>query len=193
MISVIIPYMYKTGWMYHQWLERCLDSLSKQTAKPQIIISQHDEERYIKKNYLLNEGLKRASGDVIWHCDADFELEDETVLERMEKELKEVIYPVFYSKLYKKMKIADGGLMIKKSVLDRHGPLDENLIGIGYVTFPILKWCMDNTQFDVREDFVVSHNGKGGIPKAHRETKMGLKELYAEVIEREQYKMFDMR
>lgn len=189
MISIIIPYMKHGDYEYH--LERCIDSLKKQTASIEIIVSKHEPEKYIRKNYLLNEGLKRSSGNIIWHCDADFTLEDMQILEKMSNELDEVIYPVFYSPKYKKMKIADGGLMIKRCVLEKHGPLNESAIGINYVTFPILKWCMNNTNFEIRKDFIVTHN-KGGRSRIDYKVRSRLKPIHNSVVNHKKYEMFDL-
>jgi len=195
MISVIIPYMYnsRSANKYHEFLKDCIKSLQRQTADIEIIVNEHKEEEHIRKNYLLNQGLRAAKGDIIWHCDADFTMDNQCVLEKAEGKLRETLYPVFYSRKYKKLKIADGGLMIRREVLERHGPLDETLFGISYVTFPLLKWCMDNTEFDVDPEFVITNNSIPSVKKAHKETRARLEPLYNEVIGRDEYQMFDVR
>ena len=191
MISVIIPYMADEH--YSKCLDACLESLEKQTAELEIIISEHKPERYIRKNYLLNDGFEKSSGNIIWHCDADFTIDDKNMLQVMSDRLDEVIYPIFYSEMFKKMKIADGGFFGRRSVLKKHGHLDEKNIGISYVTFPLLNWCMKNTSFNVYEDFVVNHVQHDRRKKIHTPTRARLKSLYARVIRRYEYKMFDMR
>lgn len=191
MISVIIPLMDK--FHYKKCVGECIDSLSQQSIELEIIVSEHKPQRFIEKNRLLNEGFKKASCDIIWHCDADFTLEDEYTLERAVDRLTDVVAPVFYSEKFKKMKIADGGLMIRRSVLERHGPLDEKLIGISYVTFPFLRWCMKNTDFKVCEDFIVTHRRFDSRKKIHHPTINKLRPLYKKTIDDKKYEMFDLR
>jgi len=193
MISIIIPFMADTEEHYEKCLERCLESLNRQTAKIEIIVSKHDTERYIRKNYLLNEGFKKSKGNIIFHCDADFTFDDPNALQVASDRLDEVIYPVFYSPKFKKMKIADGGFFGRRSVLKRHGPLDEKSLGISYVTFPLLRWCMNNTAFDVFEDFIVNHVEHRRFKKVHAVTRARLVGIYKNTIRKNDYKMFDMR
>ncbi len=190
MISVIIPYM-PDG--VTQTLNDCIRSLNEQTVKLQIIVERQDPDIYINKNKLLNSGLKKSKHDIIWHCDADFELEDNGILKKMVAKLNDVIYPVFYSQSHKKLKIADGGPLIRKQVLQRHGPLDESLVGISWVTFPFLKWCMENTKMKVAQEFYIKHNNGFGKKKGHQKTRSKLRSIYKEVTANEKYKMFDMR
>ena len=190
MISIIIPLM-RVG-NYEEKLEICIESLEKQTTDTEIIVSEHEPEKYIRKNYLLNKGFAKSKGEIIWHCDADYELEDKNILERMSKRLKEVIYPVFYSPWKKGYKIADGGPMVKREILGRYGMLDESSLGCNYVTFPFLKWCMENTDFEIARDFIVTHNlGRGG--RINYDTRSRLKPIYKETIERSEYEVFDLQ
>jgi len=193
MISVIIPFMADTEGHYQECLDKCLVGLSKQTAELEIIVSRHDTERYIRKNYLLNEGFKKSNGNVIFHCDADFTFDDPDALQIALNRLDEVIYPIFYSPKFKKMKIADGGFFGRRSALKRHGPLDKKALGISYVTFPLLEWCIKNTAFDVHEDFIVNHVEHRRFKKIHAPTRARLVSKYKNVIRKNEYKMFDMR
>lgn len=178
---------------YEKCIHECVASLERQTAKLEIIISEHPVDRFIRKNELLNKGLKKANCDIVWHCDADFTLDDKTVLERMVKRLDDVIYPFFYSAVHRKMKIADGGPLIRKNVLERFGPLDESAIGISWVTFPLLKWCMEKTKFQACIDFIVNHNHLYSVKKGHHKTRSRLRQIYKTTISDEKYKMYDMR
>jgi len=193
MISVIIPFMADTEGHYQKCLDTCLASLAKQTAELEIIVSKHDTERYIRKNYLLNEGFKKSTGNIIFHCDADFTIDDPQALQIAVNRLDEVIYPVFYSPKFKKMKIADGGFFGRRSVLERHGPLDGKALGISYVTFPLLRWCINNTVLDVYEDFIVNHVEHRRFKKIHAPTRARLLSAYQCTVRRNAYKMFDMR
>jgi len=190
MISVIIPFM--DVMHYGKCLKRCVDSLNKQTADLEIIVSEHKPEKFIRKNYLLNKGFEKAKFDIIWHCDADFTLKDKTMLDRMAARLKEVIYPVFYSRVHNKYKIADGGPLIRKDTLKRHGYLDESLLGISLVTFPLLSWCIKNAEFEVCQDFIVNHFHKISAKKVHSKTRSKLKKLYSNLVNSNEF-MFDLR
>jgi len=186
MISVIIPLMRLP--VYEKFLNGCIASLERQTCKPEIIVSEHPIEDKIRKNYLLNKGFERASNDIIWHCDVDFTIEDETLLERMAEKLTDVICPVFRSDISHLLKIADGGPMARREVFERHGPLDETLIGINYVTFPFLLWCMENTDFKVYDDFVITHNrAQGGPNKCDTGTRKKLKPVFEAAQSHQRY------
>lgn len=187
MISVIIPLMRLESYEMH--LEDCIKSLERQTCRPEIIVSEHGIEDHIRKNYLLNRGFEKAAGDIIFHCDVDFTIEDDTTLERMSERLTDVIYPVFVSDITHKLKIADGGTFARKSVLERFGPLDESLIGINYVTFPLLLWCMENTDFKVYNDFIIIHNKAQNPNKVHRPTKRKLVDLFKQTQANAKYDM----
>ena len=162
-------------------VRQCIESLKKQAADIEIIVEEQEVEEFINKNRLYNKGIARSSGEIIWFCDADYTLDDPNFLENMSDELDEVIYPCFYSRAKKDFKIADGGPMFKREVIERHGPLDESLIGISWVTFPFLKWCMDNTNFKYDKRFIINHhNFKIGRTR-HQKTSSKLRPIYKEV------------
>lgn len=157
-VTAIIPLMSVEP--YNSQVRDCWKSLQQQTVKPETVITLQPVENYIRKNKILNDGLKQANGNIIFHCDADYLFPDKTLIERMIEKLNEcdVIYPMFYSDVYKDYKIADGGFFGSKEILKEHGPLDESLIGIGYVTFPLLKWCLDNKKVHCSQDYVIELN-----------------------------------
>lgn len=160
MISVIIPLMPIEP--YATQIDVCLENLEKQTAEHEVILEKQEIKEYIEKNKLLNQGIKKAKGDIIWFCDADFILFDPDLLKGMETKLRkddlDVIYPMFYSIAHRGYKIADGSAFIKKDVLSKFGKLDESLIGIGGVTFPFLTWCLENTGFHCSHEFLIELN-----------------------------------
>lgn len=172
---------------YDTQVVTCLETLKQQTAELEVIVIKQKIERFIAKNTLLNKGVSKAKGDIIWFCDADFILHDETMLERMGKDLEDVIYPMFYSPVFEGYKIADGAPFIRKDVLSKFGKLDETLIGIGGVTYPLLSWCLDNTVFRCSPDYLLRINYMpytmimGKIPI---ETRERTKELVAKTDER---------
>ena len=183
MISVIIPLM-----PIPPYDAICLDAveaLQNQTVECEIIISRQKIEPHINKGKLLNNGIKRASGDVIWLCDADF-IAEPTLLERMVKKLSQtdVIFPMFYSPKYKQLRIADGAPLMKKKVLDQHGRFDETLLGISWVTFPFVKWCIDNTSIYVSDEFIIDINKAPQrlAGKRHWKTSGKLRGLYKETV-----------
>jgi len=170
-ISIIIPLMPKEP--YKTTVGNCIYSISKNNGvKYEVILQTQEVEQYINKNKLLNDGFAKAKGDIIWHCDADF-LIDETFLQRMSETLNgwalyegedeylsinlgyDVIWPMFYSNFAKGYKASDGGPFMKREVLERHGPLDESLLGISLVTFPFMKWCLENTKHYASTDLTI--------------------------------------
>ena len=178
-VSIIIPLMsvepYKTQ------VHDCWRSLQRQTIESETIITVQPVEKYIRKNKILNGGLKQATGNIIFHCDADYLFPDKTFIERMVKKLSDcdVIYPMFYSDVYGEYKIADGGFFGRKEVLEEYGPLDESLIGIGHVTFPLLKWCLDNKKVYCSQDYLIELNKTPfvkRVKKRHEKTS-GTKEM----------------
>jgi glycosyltransferase involved in cell wall biosynthesis len=160
-------------------------AIEGQTVECEIIVSKQEIEPYINKGKLINYGVGVASGDVVWFCDADF-IPEPTLLERMQNKLSQcdVIYPMFYSKKYKALKIADGGAFLKKSVLNKYGGFPETLFGISWVTFPFLRWCMDNTNFHCSSEFVVDINPapQRTAGKRHAKTSSNLRQLYRETV-----------
>jgi glycosyltransferase involved in cell wall biosynthesis len=152
----------------------CIHSISKNNGvKYEVILQTQEVEQYINKNKLLNDGFAKAKGDIIWHCDADF-LIDETFLVRMSDALNgyDVIWPMFWSNFVKGYKASDGGPFMKREVLEEYGPLDETMLGISLVTFPFMKWCLDNKKHYASVDLTVElqPTGKHDLHKVHRET-----------------------
>lgn len=179
MISVIIPLMSIPP--YGDQIGKCLRSLKRQSAEHEVIVEYQEPDCYIKKNKLLNQGIEKVKGDIVWFCDADFILDDPTLLERMEAGLNDVIYPMFYSPIFKGYKIADGAAFIRKDVLAQYGKLDESLIGIGGVTFDLLNWCMDNTNFQCSPEYLLRLNYFPSVKykdKAPQKTVDRTKELH---------------
>ena len=182
MISVIIPLMLLEP--YATQVKDCLKSLEKQTAERQVFVEIHQVQEYNEKNRLLNQGIEKAKGDIIWFCDADFLLPNADLLERMEVKLKEdnldVIYPMFYSDSFRGYKLADGGAFIKKDVLAKFGKLDESLIGISNVTWPLLDWCLDNIKLHCSTEFLIELNYEPFRVKgwANPEIKSEMKKRY---------------
>lgn len=189
MISVIIPLMPLKP--YDTQIVTCLESLKKQSAEHEVIVEEQKIERFIAKNKLLNQGVEKAKGDIIWFCDADFILHDDTLLERMETDLEDVIYPMFFSPVFEGYKIADGAPFIKKDVLSRFGKLDETLMGIGGVTFPLLSWCLSNTVFCCSSDYLFRLNYMPftmGLGKTQQVTRERTKDL----VEKTETELKDM-
>jgi len=185
MISVIIPLMpiepYDTIYM------DAVDALEKQTVECEIIVSKQDVDPFINKGKLLNDGIEKALGDVIWFCDADF-IPDATLLEMMEERLYkkrlDVIFPMFYSNVHKQLKLADGAPFMRRSVLDKFGKFNETHLGISWVTFPFLKWCLDNCEFFCSNEFIVdiNHTPQRLAGKRHSKTSGELRSIYKETV-----------
>lgn len=189
MISVIIPLMRHPE--YEEALECCLNSLGCQTAEHEVIISEHPIEPKIRKNYLLNRGFEKAKGDIIFHCDADLYFSNPNLLEGMEDALTDVIFPVFRSSINHKLKMADGAPFARRSVFEKHGPLDESLLGISYVTFPFFLWCLENVDTRAYPHFEVTHGFATHRGKRHIETKRKLQPVFEEVQAHDKYVYFD--
>lgn len=156
MISVIIPLMPIEP--YVSQIGDCIRDIKAQTAETEILVVNQKIHRYINKNKLLNEGFNTSHGEYIWHCDADFRLPDETLLERMKAKLEQdgidVIYPMFYSPNFKMLKIADGGPFMRRNVLEVYTPR-ETLLGISLVTFPLLEYCLNKRKFHCSPEFQI--------------------------------------
>ena len=173
MISVIIPLMPIRP--YDIQAERCAIALQQQEGVDiEILVQKQPIEKYINKNKLLNEGFEKSSGEYVWHCDADYLPGDNELLFRMatilEDKKLDLIWPMYWS-AYKYWKIADGGPFMKRSVLEKHGPLDESLLGAAGVTMPFVKWCIDNVKYFAHPSMWVrlqtpTYTGN----KIHRET-----------------------
>jgi len=172
MISIIIPLMPKEP--YKTTVGNCIYSISKNNGvKYEVILQTQEVEQYINKNKLLNDGFAKAKGDIIWHCDADF-LIDETFLLRMKNALSEydVIWPMFYSNFGKGYKASDGGPFMKREVLEQHGPLDETMLGISSVTFPFMHWCLEHKWHHASPELSIElqPTGKADHSKIHAPT-----------------------
>jgi len=194
MISVIIPYMGIEPYKFQ--LGKCISSIKKQTADIEIIVvKQKPVVEYIEKTRLLNEGVAKAKGNIIWFCDADFLLPDKTMLKGMEAKLKkdslDCIFPMFYSAVFSGYKIADGGPFMKKSKLKEFGKLDESLIGIGGVYFDLLEWILDNDNFYCDPEFLINLNyfpfttsGDKAPPETLKRTKSLIRRVKSEFKKR---------
>lgn len=185
MISVIIPLMPIEP--YNEQIDECVELLRKQTAKPEVIVAVQHVDKYINKNKLLNDGFSRANGDCIVHCDADFRYDDETLLERMEAKVKtegvDVIFPKFLSRVSGKMKIADGGPFVKRTELWKYGRLNEDLIGISWVTFPFLLYALKRMNFHCSDEFTIRVDQmRGGKGKRNGQTAKRMRPIYKEAV-----------
>ena len=185
MISVIIPLMpiepYKTQ------LVTCIDSLKAQNTDVDINVMEQPIEDYIHYNTLMNAGIRQAKGDYLYFCGADFILEDTTVLSRMQEKLDnsniDVIFTMFKSEVSKQLKIADGGVFTTKAIMENYGDLDESLIGISWVTFPFLAWCLGNINWYCNDRFVVTVDQRYfNRKKRHWKTSGKLRKLYKDTV-----------
>ncbi|OFW61318.1 MAG: hypothetical protein A2W01_11225 [Candidatus Solincola sediminis] len=187
MISVIIPLLPIDP--YDRVINDCIESLKAQTVTNEIIISkQPATDRYILKNMLLNQGFERATGDIVFHCDADFILEDRTTLERMQAKIKkegyDVVFPKFWSPRYDALKIADGGPCFRKITMFKHGPLKEDLKGISWVTFPFVSWCLEHTKYYCGDDITLTHQRTGGKGRRNGQTASTMRPLFKQTVKR---------
>lgn len=185
MITVIIPLMPIKP--YDTMVDECVELLRKQTAKPEVIVAVQQIDRYINKNKLLNDGMKKANGKFIMHCDVDFRLTDETLLQRMKEKIVkddlDVLYPKFVSQLTRKKKIADGGPMFTREGLWKVGKLDESLLGISYTTFPLLAYCLRYLRFDCTDDFMIEVlQAYASSKRQNGQTAKRLRPLYKETV-----------
>jgi glycosyltransferase involved in cell wall biosynthesis len=172
---------------YTEQLADCLKSIEKQTAKFEVFIVEQPVERYINKNRLLNNGFKKSKGDFVMHCDADFRLTDPTILQRMadkiEQDKLDCIYPKFHSRVYGELKIADGGPMFTQTALMKCYPLNENLKGVSWVTFPLLNYAVKNLKFHCSDEFVIEvDQQRGGVARRHGKTASMLRPVFKETV-----------
>ena len=185
MISVVIPLMPIDP--YDRVVKDCIESLNRQDAEKEIIIVQQNVEPYIMKNKLLNSGFSRSRGEHVFFCDADFTFDDPTFLSRMQAKLNDgydVVFPKFYSEVYRNLKIADGAPCFKRPVMSKHGPLKEELKGISWVTFPLLKWCLENTKYYCGDDIVLQHQRVGGKGKRNGKTGSAMRPIFKSTVKR---------
>lgn len=185
MISVIVPLMPIVP--YSEQIHECLELLTKQTAKTEIFVVEQPVERYINKNRLLNQGFRKSKGEFVFHCDADFRLRDETILERMaekiEKDGLDCIYPKFLSRVSGKLKIADGGPMFTQRAMLDCFPLDESLLGISWVTFPLLHRAVTKMKFHCSDEFVIEVDQmRGGVGRRNGKTGSRMRPIYKETV-----------
>ena len=185
MISVIIPYM--AIHPFPDLLPDLLDDLESQSVDIEIIVKEQKVGRFIKKNLLLNEGIKESHNNFIFFCDADMRLKPSLLgrmLMKIEQDNLDVIYPMFIS-IAGEPKIADGAPLFKKEVIMKHGKLDQYLVGIGGVTFPFLEWCIENVKIDCVRDYQVQIHEKRGRPdgkqRCPKETRVKLKKIKKEL------------
>ena len=156
MISVIIPYL---AYMpYKEQIKKTIEGLERQTADLEIIVSEQpivEKHTLIRVGKLQNEGLVKAKGDIIFHCDADILFNDETLLERMEIKLRDydVIYPLFWSATHKMYKLADGCPFMTREVREEYGPMNENDLGVSSGIFKFVHWLYHNKRFHASKEF----------------------------------------
>lgn len=175
----IVPYTEQIG--------DCLSSLKNQTAKTEVFVVEQPIERYINKNRLLNTGFKKSKGELVLHCDADFRFNDPTILERMADKISsdnlDCIYPKFLSRCSGKLRIADGGPMFTQRALLKSYPLNETLMGISWVTFPLLYHAVTNLKFHCSDEFVIDVDQmRGGVARKHGKTASKLRPLFKETV-----------
>jgi glycosyltransferase involved in cell wall biosynthesis len=189
MISVLIPYL---AYMpYKEQIKRTISDLERQTADLEIIVSEQEiKEKHTRicKGRLHNEGFAKAKGDIIFHCDADIIIEDETLLERMENKLREgfdVIYPMFWSVWHEMNKLADGHPFMTREVLEEYGPLNEDDMGISLVSFRLLHWLYYNKKFHASDEFLIALNTEPFTKhknKSDKATRLECRPIAVEVI-----------
>ena len=184
MISVIIPLMPIEP--YRTQVETCKDFIKKQDGDIEIVVMVQQESMFINKNSLLNDGIRESMGSYVFLCDADFILNDKSVLKRMQEKLDnghDVIFPMFRSEVTDSLKIADGAVFTTKDIMKRFGRLDESLEGISWVTFPFLKWCLDNVRWHCSDEFIIdvdqSHKSR---KKRHGATSSKMRPIYKNVV-----------
>lgn len=183
MISVVIPLMPIKP--YSTQVTKCQESILKQSAETEIIVVVQETSRYINKNRLLNNGVEKSTGGHVFFCDADFTFPDRTLLERMSEKDVDVIFPMFRSKRYGKLKISDGGAFMDRDTIKRFGQLDESLQGISWVTFPFLKWCLDNARWHCSDEFTITV-GQDYVSKKkrHGATSARMRPTFKSVVKR---------
>lgn len=185
MISVIIPLMPIEP--YRTQIDKCTASIRAQDADTEIVVMIQKESKYISKNILLNDGVNQSTGKHLFFCDADFILDDKSILRRMQRRLDwqqlDVIFPMFMSRVSGCLKLADGGVFTTRKLMKRFGRLDESLEGISWVTFPFLKWCLDNVKWYCSNEFIItvdqSHKSR---KKCHPKTSAKMRPIYKKVV-----------
>ena len=185
MISVIVPLMPIVP--YTEQIADCLNSLQRQTAKIEVFVVEQPVERYINKNRLLNQGFRKSKGEFVFHCDADFRLTDPTLLQRMADKMAadhlDCIYPKFLSRCSQRLKIADGGPMFTQDALLKCFPLDESLLGISWVTFPLLYHAVTRLRWHCSDEFVLDvEQTRGGVGRRNGKTHSRMRPLYKETV-----------
>jgi glycosyltransferase involved in cell wall biosynthesis len=182
MISAIIPLMPIEP--YRTQIKECLRSLKAQDVQVEPMVMIQKKRQFINKNVLLNDGIKQAKFEHIFLCDADFRLTDKTLLRRMKDKVCDVIFPMFMSERYGSLKISDGGVFTTKTIMKRFGNLDESLEGISWVTFPFLKWCLDNVAWHCNNEFIIevdqSHKSR---KKRHAKTSAKMRPIFKMVVQ----------
>ena len=145
---------------YKTKLSNCMECLQNQTAAIEILICEHEIAQYFRLNEVLNMGVEQAAGDFLWICGADFIIEDPTLLERMNEKVEadglDCIFVMYLSPAYKKYKVSDGSVFMRREVMERFGRFDDSLIGISRATFVFLEWCMENTRWHASRDFLIT-------------------------------------
>lgn len=181
MVSVIIPLMPIEP--YATQVEETKACLDAQAEDCQVIVVEQPVEPFINKNKLLNRGFELAAGEFIWHCDADYLFGPELLVEMkgyLAATGKDVVFPMFPKK--DKWKIADGGPFMRREVMERHGPLDETILGINWTTYPFIKWVMDNCKWAASTDLRIRLNKSDvQVKKCHRPSAARMQGVCAEV------------
>ena len=185
MVSVIVPLMPTVP--YTEQIGECLTLLVKQTEKIEVFVVEQPVERYINKNKLLNQGFRKSKGEFVFHCDADFRLNDPTLLERMVAKIKaenfDCIYPMFESRVHRCLKLADGGPMFTQKAMLGCYPLDETLKGVSWVTFPLLNYAVKNLKWHCSPEFVVDvDQQRGGVGRRNGQTASRMRPIYKETV-----------
>lgn len=186
MITIIIPLMPVEP--YTELVKGCFDSLNQQSGVEfEVLVCKQKVKRYINKNALLNEGLSMSRGEYVFFCDADFRLDDRFLLAKMESKVDEdfdVVFPMFMSETHKKLKIADGAVFARSDLFNGY-KLNETLEGISWVTFPFLKWCLDNVNWYCGNDIVITvDQSYKSRKKRHNGTSAKMRPIYKEVVNR---------
>jgi len=147
---------------YGNYIDDCMATLEAQTESLDIILSEHPKERWIRKNYLINQGVKRAKSSIIAVMDVDIRLPDTDFLENVADELSTYDIVFFCLEFDSgRKKFAEGCYMTRKRLMESYGDHDEDLLGIGGVTFPFLWWALQNTNWIMFSAQTVRTAGNG--------------------------------
>lgn len=177
MISVVVPLM--PIHPYDQQVEVLLRSLHNQPGVCEVlVVEQEPEGRHplIRMNKLFNIGIAKAKGSYIWLCGADFIVPRYTPLKMKSKcySYYDAFLPMYQSPAIGNWKVSDGGVFMKRGVIEKHGPLDESLIGVSRISFPFLYWLLKNCKVGWSRviTFEINTHPKSKIfGKVHKKTR----------------------